>query len=67
MKLEEYNKLFPVGTVILPKILCTNSFTMNMWEEQKKIAIENELNTLNKNKFDAVWEYKEGLGIVRIK
>lgn len=67
MKLEEYNKLFPIGTVILPKIFCTNSFTINMLEKQKKMAIENELNTLNNNKFNAIWKYIEGLGIVRIK
>ena len=67
MTLEEYNKLFPIGTVILPKVFCTNSFTMSMLEEQKLIAIENELNSLNKNDFNAIWKYKEGLGIVRIK
>ena len=67
MNEKEYNKILPIGTIIQPRIFCTNSFTMNMWEEQKKLAIESELNSLNKNKFNAIWEYKEGLGIVRIK
>ena len=67
MKLEEYNKLFPVGTVILPTIFCMNSFTMNIFEEQKEIALKNELNSLNNNDFGAIWGYKEGIGIVRIK
>ncbi len=67
MNEQEYNNIFPVGTVIQPAVFCTNGFTMNMFEEQKKMALENNLNYLNKNDFGAVWEYKEGLGIVRIK
>ena len=64
---DEYNKLFPVGTVVLPVVFCTNSFTMNMFEEEKKKSIVKELNSLNANNYNAMWEYKENLGIVRIK
>ena len=67
MNITEYNELFPIGTAIRPIVYCTTSFTMNMFEDEKKKSIVKQLSSLNANNYNAKWEYKENLGIVRIK
>lgn len=70
MNKKEYNKIFPIGTVIIPNICCQNSFTMNtdLNDDIIQKCISKQLEELNNNKYKAKWVYGTKIkAILRVK